>query len=195
VDNCPSTPNANQADCDGDGIGDACDSFNGTTSDSYTYTLTGVYGPVDAFCDYDYLDQVWLGVYQEDHLHQETTCSGSTTSTHTYSTVYGYFDTLTYDPWDCGDAIAAQGSKPKNWSGKPQLAPAKDFSLVWENGLPVLVTPRGKRSLPPSALSGLLLSKGGKLYYNGPEGEHEMKRGLVQPNNPRKLQKLLQEKR
>src|ERR1700710_926289 len=147
VENCPSTPNADQADCDGDGIGDACDSFNGTISDSYTYTLIGYYGPIDESCFGDYLDQLWVGVYQEDHLHQETLCSSSTTSTHSYSTVYSYFDSLTYDPWDCGDGLTATGVRPSDGNLKLQVAPAKDFSLVWEDGQPVLVTPRGRRTL------------------------------------------------
>ena len=36
-DNCPNTPNYNQADTDADGIGDACDTNEGRITERYTW--------------------------------------------------------------------------------------------------------------------------------------------------------------
>ncbi|HEV7519340.1 MAG TPA: thrombospondin type 3 repeat-containing protein [Thermoanaerobaculia bacterium] len=179
MDNCPSTPNSNQADCDGDGIGDACDSFSGTMSNSDTYTLQGVYGPFDQYCVGSFLFETWVGVYQDDHVHQETTCSGVTTTTHTYSTVYSWSETVTYDPWRCSAGLAA-GSSPSSKETNLLLAPAKDFSLSWENGHLVLRTPTGKRNIQLAPNS--IRIKDGKIFYTGPVGELQMLPRLIQPD-------------
>ncbi len=53
-DNCPNTPNANQADCDGDGVGNACDTFNGTiVTLSQSRTVDFTYGHRN-FCGYEF---------------------------------------------------------------------------------------------------------------------------------------------
>jgi hypothetical protein len=64
-DNCPQVANANQANCDGDAQGNACDSFNGReTLQSTTRTLNYSYRDQD-FCGREFIDETLWKRYIE----------------------------------------------------------------------------------------------------------------------------------
>lgn len=102
-DNCPTTANADQADCDGDGTGDACDSFNGTTRQAGSYDTTDlVNGPLTYYCLYGgYSQQMFAIYYHTTHFWADTYCNGSVVyrQTITYHTRYEY--RTVYDPSRC----------------------------------------------------------------------------------------------
>ncbi|MDJ0841846.1 MAG: thrombospondin type 3 repeat-containing protein [Acidobacteriota bacterium] len=58
-DNCPYTANSNQADCDGDGKGDACDSDNATYVKTGSYTVTDSYLSYPSMCGESFNHQLY----------------------------------------------------------------------------------------------------------------------------------------
>lgn len=101
-DNCPNTYNPNQADCDGDGRGDVCDSFNGTTTyDGYREQVQFIYGPVYSYCSGPWRYDLYEVYYTRTEYYHDTYCDGtvvyySYTSYHMYYAWNSY-----YDPWGC----------------------------------------------------------------------------------------------
>jgi len=94
-DNCVNTPNANQANCDGDSLGDACDSNNWTnpTVINTTTTLENVYyyglQCYQVYGNYSELAEQRQYVYKTVETVQETNCVTSATRT-TTNTTYNY---------------------------------------------------------------------------------------------------------
>ncbi|HXU31968.1 MAG TPA: hypothetical protein VN851_15460 [Thermoanaerobaculia bacterium] len=187
-DNCPGTYNPDQADCDHDGVGDACDGYNGTTT-FLGYDLYLLYAyPVFDFCSGSWLYEEWLGLFFERDYYQFTPCSGSPTTSSNDYYFYGYFLTVTYDPYTCGWFATEPGSgsskqdQPASGSGR-HVVSSKDFQLKVENGKLFLVTPQGEREMPTKASWKGLRQQGDKVLLDGPQGEHELRLQLVVPSD------------
>jgi hypothetical protein len=183
-DNCPGTPNSDQADCDGDGVGDACDGFNGTTTflGADQYLLAAWL--VDEWCWGDWLYDEWFSLFLQRAYYVTTTCSGSSTYFYQDSYYYSVFLTITYDPYDCSYYGYAAPTGASSGKTKPNrtVASSKDFQLKFENGKLRLVTPHGERPVRLPDGDGKLHLQDGKLVYDGPQGQHEMKLKVAEPS-------------
>lgn len=184
-DNCAAAYNPDQADCDGDGTGDVCDGFNGNFyPQGYEQYLLASY-LINEWCWGDWLYQDWLGFIYERVYTLVVPCWGPSYVQVDEYYYYAYFLTITYDPWYCswyGYGPVPEGGK----RGTPQLAPTEGFVLKQENGALIVVTPEGERKIQ---LPDRLRVQDGKLLYDGPNGEHELRLEIAKPN-PSELQKL-----
>jgi hypothetical protein len=86
VDNCPNTYNPNQADCDGDTYGDACDALNGIYQQAYQWNTCYVVDHAHFF----YMDET---NWQEATFRDVSACHGpdQVRSTSLWGYCAGYF--------------------------------------------------------------------------------------------------------
>jgi hypothetical protein len=123
-DNCPQVANANQANCDGDAQGNACDSFNGhEVLQSTNRTLNNVYRDGD-FCGQKAFNQTLWKRYVEVQTIKRTYlrdyCDGTPDSTRTTQQTgqvicdVEYWPTRTCGPFDPRYIPYPQGN-PTGW--------------------------------------------------------------------------------
>ncbi|HEX7151257.1 MAG TPA: thrombospondin type 3 repeat-containing protein [Thermoanaerobaculia bacterium] len=167
-DNCPNTSNPGQADCDGDGTGDACDTFNGTTTYlGFTETIDYVWGPIDSFCQFSFRYDVFVVYYHRTYNYRDTYCGGAVVNRSVTTYHSGYYYTSTYDPWTCdpywGSFAPSAESSTTAPRDKARLELQVSEGRVWiaaANGRHEVKLPAGFR----------FQQNGAELFLIGPEG-------------------------
>jgi hypothetical protein len=196
-DNCPGTPNADQADCDGDGVGDACDSFNGTTEGGghYDELIAAVYDY--SYCDDPYEVDVYVGYFAEHSYYADFYCNGTVVNhevvTHFFAPYYAAY----YAP-GCGDGLAAgspgTSSNSSRALGKPVQPPA-DFlnrlQLRVQGSQMILKSPSGDHVLAIPAFGGRSTPErfGDDIFLPGPDGAYLLRSSPVKPT-PEQVERL-----
>lgn len=170
-DNCPYAPNGDQADCDGDRAGDACDSFNGFTYDLGTnYYITGIWPLLD-WCWGSWHYQPYLIFYDYVHVTQLVYCNGGVQYVYEFGSGTAYGVEVTYDPWLCNAAAAAPESSATG-AGSTELQREfwKTHRLIFAAGQLVVKGAEGDRVVLPVKGDVHIEQRGADLFMVTPSG-------------------------
>jgi hypothetical protein len=189
-DNCPYAPNADQADCDGDGAGDACDVFNGYTSPGVTYEyLDFAIGPLYTYCYGSIAVDVYLGHFTSHHYYADIYCNGTVVNHEDVNSYFGLFANIYYDPFGCGYATGLTPEASSTQSTTPRASAEQekkfwnDHKLSWSNGRLLLSGADGEHALTmPSSANLRVEQRGRDLYIIGPSGESLLSLDPVEVN-------------
>ena len=196
-DNCPYAYNPDQADCDGDGAGDACDIFNGRTQDLATYTYLDFYiGPFDSYCFGPVIVYLYLGHFTSHHFYADVYCNGTVVNHEDVNEYYAFFGVAYYDPFTCG----YYGLKPESsstHSTTPQASAElrkfwNDHKVSWSNGRLLVTGADGEHALKmPSSAELRVEQRGRDLFLISPSGTSPLSLDPVEVR-PEDLTKVLQ---
>ena len=172
VDNCPNVANADQANCDGDAAGDACDNFNGTTSSSTNVVLLDSTLLAARCVGFGHLlSLTFLDLILVETTTVTTPCFGSPSTSTSSSLAYQITNIFTFDPYCPSQPDPSLG--PRELESIVQAA-EEGVVTYYENGTVMLHLPGiGTFDLEiPS--SDLEVRRDGAVILSGPEGNLEL---------------------